>query len=92
MTDTELESLAVAYKEARVVVENKEVIAKAIAESIKDELDSRGVDEADVGIFHIAWKQVLQQRFDVLAIKEQEYAKYMQYLKDSLSRPFRVTA
>ncbi|GHS90434.1 hypothetical protein AGMMS49957_16440 [Synergistales bacterium] len=72
MTDTQLETLATQYKEARQEADNKKAIAESIADAIKSELESRGVERVTVGLFKIFWGAVISHVFNTTLFKDIE--------------------
>ncbi|GHV47923.1 hypothetical protein FACS1894204_11780 [Synergistales bacterium] len=92
MTDTQLETLATQYKEARQEADNKKAIAESIADAIKSELESRGVERVTVGLFKIFWGAVVSHVFNTALLKDTEREKYTEYLEEKTTKRFTVTA
>lgn len=63
---------------------------EALKDSIKAEMDARGVEELEAGQHIIRFTSVLSQRFDTTAFKKALPELYKQYTKQTASRRFSI--
>lgn len=54
-------------------------------EKLKNELENRGEESIDTGIFRVTYKSILTSRFDSSTFKKDNIDLYNKYLKESLS-------
>lgn len=66
--------------------------AEAIRDSIKAEMNSRGVEELSSGKYIVRWTSVLSNRFDSTAFKKVMPDIYKAYTKQVSSRRFTISA
>lgn len=54
-------------------------------EKLKNELENRGEESIDTGIFRVTYKSIVTSRFDSSTFKKDNIDLYNKYLKESLS-------
>lgn len=64
---------------------------KELQEEIKKDMESKGIEEMQAGIFIIRFTSVLSSRFDTKRFKEQYGDLYDQYVKQVASRRFTIS-
>ena len=69
-----------------------EIVSKieALKDSIKREMDARGVEEVEAGQYIARFTTVLSNRFDTTAFKKEHGDMYKQYTKQTTSRRFSI--
>lgn len=63
---------------------------EAIKDSLKREMDSRGVEELEAGTHILRWTSVLSNRFDSTSFKKEHGELYKAFTKQVASRRFSV--
>lgn len=63
----------------------------SLKEEIKKDLEAKGTEELQVGIFIIRFTSVLSSRFDTKRFKEQYRDLYNQFTKQTASRRFTIS-
>lgn len=63
----------------------------SLKEEIKKDLEAKGTEELQVGIFIIRFTSVLSSRFDTKRFKEQYGDLYNQFTKQTASRRFTIS-
>ena len=63
---------------------------ESLKDSIKREMDNRGLEELEAGQFIVRYSSVLTQRFDTTAFKKQLPEVYKGFLKQTTSRRFSI--
>lgn len=63
----------------------------SLKEEIKKDLEAKGTEELQVGIFIIRFTSVLSNKFDTKRFKEQYGDLYKQFTKQTASRRFTVS-
>ena len=64
---------------------------KRLQEEIKKDMEIKGIEEMQAGIFVIRFTRVLSSRFDTKKFKEQYGDLYDQYVKQVESRRFTIS-
>lgn len=69
--------------------------AAAMVESLKDELkrhmDTIGAEELEAGTHILRWTTVKSNRLDTTALKKENNALYLRYLRQTTSRRFSIS-
>lgn len=63
----------------------------SLKEEIKKDLETKGTEELQVGIFIIRFTSVLSSRFDTKRFKEQYKDLYHQFTKQTASKRFTIS-
>lgn len=90
MSANEITSKIEALKEWEAIAQEAQAEIDSIKDSIKQEMERRGVEELEAGPFIIRYTTVLTQRFDSTAFKRTLPEVYKSYLKQSTSRRFSI--
>ncbi|MEH2960094.1 hypothetical protein [Candidatus Merdisoma sp. JLR.KK006] len=81
-------------RKLKVLEEQKkelEAQINALQEEIKKDMETKGVEEMQAGIFIIRFTSVLSSRFDTKKFKEQYGSLYSQFTKQTASRRFTIS-
>lgn len=81
-------------KKLKELEEQKKALDSQISglqEEIKKDMESKGLEEMQAGIFIIRFTSVLSSRFDTKRFKEQYGDLYDQYVKQVASRRFTIS-
>ena len=92
MKTTEMLTKIRELKELETLIAEAQAEADAIKDELKAELTNLGTDELTVDIYKIRYKIVTSNRFDTTSFKATHKELYEQYIKESVSRRFTVTA
>lgn len=65
---------------------------EAIKDTIKKEMEVRGVEELEAGQFVARFTTVLSNRFDTTCFKKEHGEMYRQYTKQTTSKRFSISA
>lgn len=90
MSANEITSKIEALKEWEAIAQEAQAEIDSLKDSIKQEMERRGVEELEAGPFIIRYTTVLTQRFDSTAFKRVLPEVYKSYLKQSTSRRFSI--
>lgn len=90
MSANEITSKIEALKEWEAIAQEAQAEIDSLKDSIKQEMERRGVEELEAGPFIIRYTTVLTQRFDSTAFKRTLPEVYKSYLKQSTSRRFSI--
>lgn len=90
MSSIEFVSKIEALKEWETILEEAKAEVESIKDTIKKEMDSRGVEELEAGQFIARFTTVVSNRLDTTALKRENAALYQRYLKQSTSRRFSI--
>lgn len=90
MSANEITSKVEALKEWEAIAQEAQAEIDSLKDSIKQEMERRGVEELEAGPFIIRYTTVLTQRFDSTAFKRTLPEVYKSYLKQSTSRRFSI--
>lgn len=63
----------------------------SLQEEIKKDMESKGIEEMQAGIFIVRFTSVLSSRFDTKRFKEQYGSLYSQFTKQTASRRFSIS-
>lgn len=63
---------------------------EALKDTIKREMDNRGVEEMEAGQYIARFTTVVSNRFDTTALKRENAALYQRYTKQTTSRRFSI--
>ena len=74
------------------LIEEARAEAEQLRDLIKQEMLLRDTEELQVGRFTIRWTSVLTQRFDSTAFKKALPDMYKNFIKQSASRRFTISA
>ena len=91
MSTTELTAKIAALREYEELAAEAAAEIEALKDSIKREMESRSVEELEVGTHIIRYTSVLTQRFDSTAFKKSLPDVYKAFLKQTTSRRFSIT-
>ncbi len=91
MAITELEGKIETLLEIENFIEELEREAETIRDSVKEELNNRGVQELEVGSHIVRWIPVVTSRFSAKLCKERLGEEiYKSFLRESYSRRFSI--
>lgn len=65
---------------------------EALKDEIKEDMDSKGLEEQQVGDYVVRFVTVVTNRFDSSRLKKEHAELYSRYLKETSCRRFSVTA
>lgn len=91
MLTIEITSKIEALQEWEALAAEAAAEIEAIKDTIKRELDSRGVEELEAGQYIVRWTSVLANRFDSTAFKKAMPEVYKAYTKQTASRRFTIS-
>ncbi len=91
MSTIEIISKIEALKEWEALAEEAAAEVEALKDSIKKEMDARGVEELQAGQYIARFTTVISNRFDSTAFKKSYGELYKLYTKQSTSRRFSVS-
>ena len=90
MSSTEIVSKIEALKEWEALVAEAAAEIESLKDSIKLEMEARGVEEIEAGQYIARFTTVLSNRFDTTAFKKQYNELYQQYTKQVASKRFSI--
>ncbi len=90
MSTIEITTKIEALKEWEALAAEAAAEIEALKDTIKREMESRGVDELEAGQYIVRWTSVLSQRFDSTAFKKVMPDVYKAYTKQIASRRFSI--
>ncbi len=90
MSTIEIVSKIEALKEWEALAAEAAAEIEALKDSIKKEMDSRGVEEIQAGQYIARFTTVLSSRFDSTAFKREHGDMYRMYTKQTTSRRFSI--
>lgn len=90
MTTAMINSQINELNELEAMLEELKAEADTIKDTLKAEMDDRGVEELDTGIHVIRYTSVLSQRFDTTSFKKDYKEVYKHYLKQITSKRFSI--
>ena len=90
MSSMEIVSKIEALKEWEALAAEAAAEIESLKDTIKREMDTRGVEELEAGTHIIRYATVLSNRFDVAAFKKDHCEIYKLYLKQATSRRFSI--
>lgn len=81
-------------KKLRALEDQKKELEAQISglqEEIKKDMERKGLEEMQIGIFIVRFTSVLSNRFDTKSFKEKYDALYKEYTKQVASRRFTIS-
>lgn len=90
MTNYELSKNVRDYLELDSEIKARQLVAESIKDSIKKEMDDRGVSELEVDEHIVRYRDVLTSVFDKTAFKKKYEELYSLYLKQVQSKKFAI--
>lgn len=90
MSINEITAKVKELKELKTMAEELAAEITAIEDSIKADMNEKGIDEMQVDVFKIRYKTVTSSRFDSAAFKTTHSELYNQYQKQTTTRRFTV--
>lgn len=90
MSSTEIVSKIEALKEWEALVAEAAAEIESLKDSIKREMEARGVEEIEAGQYIARFTTVLSNRFDTTAFKREHGEMYKMYTKQTTSRRFSI--
>ena len=90
MSINEITAKVKELKELKAMAEELAAEITAIEDSIKADMNEKGIDEMQVDVFKIRYKTVTSSRFDSAAFKATHSELYNQYQKQTTTRRFTV--
>ena len=81
-----------ALNEWEEIIEEAKAAAEAIKDTLKAEMLERNTEELEAGQYIIRWTNVTTNRFDSASFKKNLPEIYKEYLKQSISRRFSISA
>ena len=90
MSSIEIISKIETLKEWEALAAEAAAEIEALKDSIKKEMDTRGVEELEAGTHIVRWTTVLSNRFDTTSFKREHGDLYKAFTKQSTSRRFSV--
>ena len=91
MSSIEIVSKIEALKELEALAAETAAEIDALKDTIKKEMDNRGVEELEVGQYIARFTTVISNRLDTTALKRENSAIYQRYIKQTTSRRFSIT-
>ncbi len=91
MSTIEIASKIEALQEWEALAAEAAAEIEAIKDTIKRELDSRGVEELEAGQYIVRWTNVLSNRLDTTAMKKAVPQVYQAFVKQTASRRFTIS-
>lgn len=90
MSSIEIISKIEALKEWEQLAAEAAAEIESIKDTIKKEMDARGIEELEVGQYIARFTTVISNRLDTTAFKRDNSELYQRYLKQTTSRRFSV--
>lgn len=90
MSTVEMVSKVEQLKELEALIREAEAEAEALKDEIKREMYMRNTDEMNVGRYTVRWKNVVSNRLDSKALKNDIPHVYGMYLRQSESMRFSI--
>ena len=90
MSSLEIISKIESLKEWEALAAEAAAEIESIKDSIKHELNNRGVEELEAGQYMARFTTVLTNRFDTTAFKREHGEMYQMYTKQCTSRRFSI--
>ena len=92
MSKNELIAKIETLRNLEALIEEAKSEAETVRDSIKAEMEERGVEELQAGSYIIRWTSVLSNRFDSSAFKQVHDDLYKAFTKQVASRRFSISA
>jgi len=90
MTQAEFEAAAAEYREKKAAAEQAAAAVEEVADRLKAEMETRGVEKAKAGIFEVRYQLIKGSRFDSKALKADDPILFTKYSIETESRRFMV--
>lgn len=90
MSSIEIVSKIEALKEWEQLAAEAAAEIETLKDSIKKEMDCRGVEELEAGQYIARFTTVVSNRLDTTALKRENNALYQRYVKQTTSRRFSI--
>lgn len=90
MSTIELSTIIEKLKEWEAIQAEAAAEVEALKDQVKAEMNSRGVEELEVGQYIARFTTVLSSRFDTTCFKREHAEMYKQYTKQTTSRRFSI--
>lgn len=90
MSIIEIISKIEALKEWEALAAEAAAEIESLKDSIKREMENRGVEEIEAGQYIARFTTVLSNRFDTTAFKREHGEMYKMYMKQTTSRRFSI--
>lgn len=91
MSSIEIISKIEALKEWEALAAEAAAEIEALKDTIKREMDTRGVEEMEAGQYIARFTTVLSNRFDTTSFKKEHGEMYRMYTKQTTSRRFSIS-
>ncbi len=91
MTNTQIIEQIERLNEWEALLEDVKAQADAIRKTLQEEMDYRGLEELDTGMYIVRYTNVLSQRFNTTAFKKDYKEVYKLYLKQVASKRFSIS-
>ena len=91
MSTIEIAAKIAELQELEALIEEAKSEADSIRDTIKAEMNSRGVEEMEVGTHIVRYTSIVSNRFDSTAFKKALPEVYKAYTKASTSRRFTIS-
>lgn len=91
MSHAEIISKIEALREWEALLEEASLEIESLKDSIKKEMECRGVEELAAGQYIARFTTVLSNRFDTTCFKREHAEMYKQYTKQTTSRRFSIS-
>ena len=91
MSTIEIAAKIAELQELEALIEEAKMEADSIRDTIKAEMNSRGVEEMEVGTHIVRYTSIVSNRFDSTAFKKALPDVYKAYTKASTSRRFTIS-
>lgn len=90
MSTIELSTVIEKLKEWEAIQAEASAEVEALKDTIKAEMNSRGVEELEAGQYIARFTTVLSNRFDSTCFKREHAEMYKQYTKQTTTRRFSI--
>ena len=90
MSSIEIISKIEALKEWEQLAAEAAAEIESLKDDIKREMESRGIEELEAGQHIARFTTIISNRLDTTALKKENSALYMRYLKQVTSRRFSI--
>ena len=90
MSNVDMVSKIEQLKELEALVREAEKEVEALKDEIKAEMTKRNTDELEAGRYVVRWTNVLTDRFDSKALKQEMGELYNRYVRTTESRRFSI--
>ncbi len=92
MSKNEMITKIEAIRELEQLIEEAKAEADALRDEIKQMMLANDTTEMEVGQYMVRYANILTQRFDSTAFKKAHSALYKEFIRQSASRRFTITA